>query len=140
MTALDMTVLHLWIVEFKFTHNFVICDKLQDREIIFGIDIQKKFSLSYVWDKEKKIYIQRDGKFLTYMQNCDQKATICTVKLSLKIPPCHNGVVPNKIKGPVIKEHIAYFITDKNSAKGRDPTSILLMAFTRSKGKHLSTS
>ena len=53
MTALGMTALHLRIGEFKFTHNFVICDTLLDTEIIFSIDIQKKFSLSYIWDKEK---------------------------------------------------------------------------------------
>ena len=66
MTALGITALHLRIVEFKFTHNFVICNRLLDTEIIFGIDIQKKFSLSYAWDKEKNCCIQRDGKFLTY--------------------------------------------------------------------------
>ena len=66
MTALGMPALHLMIAEFKFTHNFVICNRLTDMEIIFGIDIQKKFSLSYAWDKEKNCYIQRDGKFLTY--------------------------------------------------------------------------
>ena len=66
MTALGITALHLRIAEFKFTHNFVICERLPDREIIFGIDIQKKFSLSYTWDKEKNCYIQRDGKFLMY--------------------------------------------------------------------------
>ena len=66
MITLGMTALHLRIAEFKFTHNFVICDTLPDTEIIFGIDIQKKFSLSYVWDKEKNCYIQRNGKFLTY--------------------------------------------------------------------------
>ena len=66
MTDLGMTALHLRIVEFKFTHNFVICNRLPDMEIILGIDIQKKFSLSYTWDKEKNCYIQRDGKFLTY--------------------------------------------------------------------------
>ena len=36
MTALGMTALHLWIVEFKFTHNFVICDRLPDTEIILA--------------------------------------------------------------------------------------------------------
>ena len=66
MMALGMTALHLRIAEFKFTHNFVICDRLLDMEINFGIDIQKKFSLSFAWDKEKNCYIQRDGKFLTY--------------------------------------------------------------------------
>ena len=53
VTALGMTALHLQIAEFKFTHNFVICDKLPDTEIIFGIDIQKKFSLSYTWAKNR---------------------------------------------------------------------------------------
>ena len=39
MTALGMTALHLKISDFKFTHNFVICDRLPDTELIFGIDI-----------------------------------------------------------------------------------------------------
>ena len=42
MSALGITALHLRIAEFKFTHNFVICDRLPDIEIIFGIDIQRK--------------------------------------------------------------------------------------------------
>ena len=66
MTALGMKALHSRIVEFKFNHNFVICNRLQDTGIIFGIDIQKKFSLSYIWDKKKNCYMQRNGKFLTY--------------------------------------------------------------------------
>ena len=53
MMALGSTALHLWIAEFKFTHNFIICDQLPETELIFGINIQKKFSLSYAWDKEK---------------------------------------------------------------------------------------
>ena len=55
MTALGMTALHLRIAEFKFTHNFVICDRLPDTEIIFGIDIQKKFSLSICLGQGKKL-------------------------------------------------------------------------------------
>ena len=55
MMALGMMALHLRIAEFKFTHNFVICDRLLDTEIIFGIDIQKKFSISYAWDKAKTV-------------------------------------------------------------------------------------
>ena len=58
MTALGMTALHLRIAEFKFIHNFVICDRLPVTEIIFSIDIQKKFSLSYAWDREKLLYPQ----------------------------------------------------------------------------------
>ena len=56
MMTLGSTVLHLHIAEFKFTHNFIICDQLPETEPIFGIDIQKKFSLSYAWDKDKNLY------------------------------------------------------------------------------------
>ena len=48
MTVLGMTALHLRIADFKFTHNFIIYDRLPDTELIFRIDIQKKFSISYV--------------------------------------------------------------------------------------------
>ena len=47
MMALEITALQLRIVDFKFTYNFIIYDRLPGTEIIFGIDIQKKFSLSY---------------------------------------------------------------------------------------------
>ena len=56
-------------------------------ELIFGIDIQKRLSISYAWGKEKNCYIQKEGKFLTYTRTCEQRATIGTVKSSLKIPP-----------------------------------------------------
>ena len=47
MSAIGTMALHLRITEFKFTHNFIICDQLPEMELIFGIDMQKKFSLSY---------------------------------------------------------------------------------------------
>ena len=87
MSAIGATALHLRIAEFKFTHNFIICNQLPETELIFGIDIQRKFSLSYAWDKERNCYIQRDGKFLVYTCTCDHKATIGTVKSTLRIPP-----------------------------------------------------
>ena len=55
MLALGSMALHLWIAEFKFTHNFIICGQLPETELILGINMQKKFSLSYAWDKEKKL-------------------------------------------------------------------------------------
>ena len=115
-----MSTLHLRIAEFKFTHNFIICNKLREMELIFGFGIQRKISLSYAWDKVKNCYIQKEGKFLTYTKNCEQKATIGTVKLTLKILPWHNGVVPIKISGPSIEEQRAYFIRDDNTTKGRE--------------------
>ena len=48
---------------------------------------------------------------------------------------CHNGVVPIKITGPVIKEHMAYFITDDNSTKGRDPNINIINGINKIKGK-----
>ena len=50
-----------------------------------------------------------------------KKATIGTVKSTLKIPPRHNGVVPIKISGPLITTHTAHFIMDDSTPKGRDP-------------------
>ena len=47
MMALGSLALHLWIAEFKFAHIFIICNQLPETELIFGIDIQKKLSLSY---------------------------------------------------------------------------------------------
>ena len=140
MTVLGMTALHLRIADFKSTHNFVIWDRFPNTELILGIDIQKKFSISYVLDKEKNCYTQRDGKSVTYTRNGEQKATIGIVKWTLKIPPRHNSVVPIKIMGQTIKEHMAYFITDEDSAKGRDPNmKIINGIYNIKKRKHLLT-
>ena len=86
MSALGTTALHLRIAKFKFTHNFIICDQLPETELIFGIKIQRKFSLFYAWDKERNCYIQRDGKSLVDTHACDHKATIETVKSTVRIP------------------------------------------------------
>ena len=37
MTTLGMMALHLRIADFKFTHNFIICDRLSDTEIILAL-------------------------------------------------------------------------------------------------------
>ena len=121
MTTLGSTALHLRIADFKFTHNFIICDQLPHMELIFGINIQKKFSLSYAWDKDKQCYIQQNGKFLTFTHTNTHKATIGTVKSTLQIPPRHNGVVPIKISRLLITTHTAHFIMDDSTPKARDP-------------------
>ena len=38
--ALGIRALYFRIADFKFTHNFIICDRLPDTEIIFVIDVQ----------------------------------------------------------------------------------------------------
>ena len=135
MSALGSTALHLQIAEFRFRYNFIICNQLPDTEFIFGINIQKKFLLSYAWDKETNCYIQRDGKFLVYTHTCDHMATIGTAKSTLKIPPRHNGVIPIKISGPIIKTHIPYFLTDDSTPKERDPNINIISGIHKIKGK-----
>ena len=53
----------------------------------------------------------------------------------LKIPPRHNGVIPIKISGPIIKTHMAYFLTDDSTPKGRDPNSNIISGIHKIKGK-----
>ena len=135
MTTLGSTALHLHLADFKFTHNFIICNQLPDTELILGIDIQKKFSLSYAWDKDHQCYIQRNGRFLSFTHATTQKATIGTVKSTLKIPPRHNGVVPIKISGPSITTDTAHFIADDNTHKGKDPNIDIIDGIHKIKGR-----
>ena len=65
----------------------------------------------------------------------NRRPQLVFVKSSLKIPPTHNGVVPIKITGQTIKDHMAYFITDKNSTKGRDPNINIISGIHCIKGK-----
>ena len=52
MSLLGKATLPLHISNFNFSHTFIICDKLLDTDILFGIDIEKRHSLSYCWDNE----------------------------------------------------------------------------------------
>ena len=63
----------------------------------------------------------RNGRFLSFTHTTTQKATIGTVKSTLKIPPRHNGVVPIKISRPLITTDTAHFIADDSTHKGKDP-------------------
>ena len=130
-----MIALHLRIVDFKYTQDFIICERLPDTEIIFEIDIQKKFLLSHAWDKEKNCYIQRGERFLTYTRKCEQKVTIGIVKSRLKIPPRYNGIVPLQIKDHSITGHTAYFISNQDSTKGKDPNINIVNGIHNIKGK-----
>ena len=135
MTTLGSTALHLCIADFKFTHNFIICNQLPDTELIFGIDIQKKFSLSYAWNKNQQCYTQQNGRFLAFTHTTTQKATTGTVKSTLKIPPRHNGVIPIKISGLLIATDTAHFVTDDSTPKGRDPNINIIDGIHRIKDR-----
>ena len=67
----------------------------------------------------------------------EQKANVTIVKSTLKILPRHNGIVPIKIKGHTMKGHMAYFISEQDSKKGKDPPHTSLMEFITSKEKHM---
>ena len=49
MMVLGITTLQLRIADFKFSNTFIVYDILPDMELLFGIDVQKKFTLSYAW-------------------------------------------------------------------------------------------
>ena len=83
----------------------------------------------------KNCYIQRNGKFLVYTHSCDCTASIGTVRSTLMIPPRHNGVVPIKISGPIIKTHMTYILTDDSTPKGRDPNINIINGIHEIKGK-----
>ena len=104
-------------------------------ELLFCIDVQKKFYLSYTWDREKNCYIQKKGRLLTYIRNCEQKANVAIVKSALKIPARHNGIVPIKIKGYTIKGHMAYFISDQDPKMGKDPNIHIIDGIQNIKGR-----
>ena len=135
MSAVGTMALHLRIAEFKFTHNFIICDQLPETELIFGIDMQRKI-LTIIHVRQRKRLLHTKGmKILSLHKNCDQKATIGTVKSMLRIPPQHNGVMPIKISGTIIEEHMAYFITDNNTSKGKDPNINIISSIRKIKGR-----
>ena len=91
--------------------------------------------LSYAWDQGKNCYIQKEGRFLTYTRNSEQKVNVAIVKSTLKIPPKNNGIVPIKIKGHTIKGHMAYFINNQDSKKVKDPNIHLIDRINNIKGK-----
>ena len=59
MSALGMTALHLRIADFKFTHNFIICNQLPATELIFGIDMQKKFPFLMIGTRKGNVTFKR---------------------------------------------------------------------------------
>ena len=80
VSSLGKATLHIFIANFKFSHTFIICDKLLVTDILLGIAIQKRYCLSYSWDADKQLFIQREGSFLTYTRNCEQQHNIAVVK------------------------------------------------------------
>ena len=117
---------------FNFTF---ICDQLLETDILFGIDIQKKYSLSYSWDLDKQLFIKKEGSFLTYTRNYEQQNNIAVVKCPLKITPRHSGIIPITIKGHDLKTPVRYFISNQHVNKGLDPNIHVIDGIYNIKGR-----
>ena len=70
MTSLCMMALHLRIADFKFTHNFIICDRLPDTGIIFWNRCSQE-SLHFLscGTKRKIATYKKMENFLMHTQN-----------------------------------------------------------------------
>ena len=79
---------------------------------------------------KKNCYIQKEGRFLTYTRNCEQKANVAILTSTLKLSPRYNGIIPIKIKG-----HMAYFISNQDSKEGKDPNTHIIDGIHNIKGK-----
>ena len=96
---------------------------------------RSNFHCHMLGTKKNNCYIQKDGRFLTYTRNCEHKVTIGIVKSMLKIPPRHNGIIPIKVKGYSITAHTAYFISNQDSTKGKDPNINIVNGIHNINGK-----
>ena len=105
------------------------------KQLLFDIDVQKKYFPVLHLGQRKDGYIQKDSRFLIYTRNCEQKANVAVVKSALKIPPRHNGIALIKIKGHIFKGHMVYFISDQDSKKGKDPSIHIIDGICNIKGK-----
>ena len=121
MTTLGSTALHLHIADFKFMHNFIICNQLPDMQLISVLTYRRSSHYLMLGIRTNNAIYNKNGRFFTFTHATTQKATIDTVKSTLKIPPRHNGVALIKISGPLITTHTAHFVTNDSTPKGRDP-------------------
>ena len=117
----------------------LILHKLPKTDITFYIDIKKRYFLSYSWDSDKQLFIQRESSFLTYTRNCEQQHNIAVVKFTFKIPPRCNGVIPIMIKGHILKAPMGYFISNQCAIKGLDPNIHVIDGIITTKADKLYT-
>ena len=134
MSLMGKATLYLWIASYKFSHIFIISDRLPETDFLLGIGLQKWYSLSYSWDSDKHLFIQREGSFLIYTRNREDLHDIAAVKSTLKILPGHNGTIPIRIKGHDLKDQVAYFITNQHTKKGLNPNIHILDSIGSIKG------
>ena len=139
MTALGMTAVHLRIAEFKFHPLFCnLWHTPRYRDYFWYRDTNEVFSFTRLGQGKKLLHTK--GWQIPHTWNCEWQATIGTVKSTLKIPWQHNGVVPIKITGPVIKENMAYSSQMTIQQRVRDPNINIINGIHKMKVKNLSIS
>ena len=137
MIALGIRILQLRMADFKFTDNFIICQRLPDMEILFGIVIQKKNSLSYAWDKEKNCYIQKDSRFLTVLETANRRQLLV---LSSQLSKYHTDTMTSfqsRTKAIQSKDIQHTSSAIKIQQREKIPAETLQKACTTLKEKHL---
>ena len=73
MMALGIAALHLRIADFKFTHNFIKCNRLPDTEILFGIDIQKKIHCHMHGIRKRNVTYKRTADFSLILKSVNRR-------------------------------------------------------------------
>ena len=63
MSALGMTALHLRIAEFKFTHNFIICNQLPETELFLELTYKGSFLSPMLGTRNKTVTFKGKENF-----------------------------------------------------------------------------
>ena len=116
-------------------HTHSLCDKLPEADFIFGINLQKGYSLSYYWESDRQLFLLKKGSFLSHIRNSEQHHNIAAVKSALKILPKHNGTMSIKINRHNLRGHVVYFISNQHTKKGLDTNIHVIDGIYDIKGK-----
>ena len=120
MSFMGKANLHLWIADFKFSHGFIICNRLPETDFLFGTDLQKWYSLPYYWDSDRQLFIQREGSFLPYTRNREGLHNIAVVKSTLNIPL--DTMVPYQLGSRDMIKRTKWYILSAINIQRRDLT------------------
>ena len=85
ISSTGKATLSLQIADCKFSYTFLICYRLPEADLLFGIDLHKWYCLSDCWDLDRHLVIQREGSFITYTRNRENLHNIALVKSTLKM-------------------------------------------------------
>ena len=117
MSSTGKASLHLQIADFKISHTSVICGRLPEADFLFGIDLQKPYSLSYCWDSNRHLFIQREASILTYTINKEDLDNIALVQSMLK--KFHLDIMvqcQSRSEATTYREdQVAYFISSQHT-------------------------